>query len=40
MVLRRTVEFIHVKQRERRELIAEIERRGGKVDDRLRQAAR
>ncbi|KAI1914097.1 hypothetical protein LOZ53_001774 [Ophidiomyces ophidiicola] len=36
MVLRKTVDFIHVKLQERQELIDEIERRGGKVDDRIR----
>lgn len=36
MVLRKTVDFIHVKLQERQELIEEIEKRGGKVDDRIR----
>lgn len=36
MVLRKTVDYIQQQMQERRELIDEIERRGGKVDDRLR----
>lgn len=36
VVLRKTVEFIRMKLQERRELIAEIERIGGRVDDSLR----
>ncbi|WEW54719.1 hypothetical protein PRK78_000142 [Emydomyces testavorans] len=35
MVLRKTVDFIHLKLQERQELIEEIEKRGGKVDDRI-----
>lgn len=37
MVLKKTVDYMQLKQHERRELIAEIERRGGRVDERLRQ---
>ena len=37
MVLRKTVDYMQLKQQERRELIAEIERRGGRIDERLRQ---
>lgn len=37
MVLRKTVDFMQLKLQERKELIREIERRGGVVDERLRQ---
>ncbi|KAA8651515.1 uncharacterized protein ATNIH1004_000403 [Aspergillus tanneri] len=33
IVLKKTVDFIHLKLQERQELIAEIERRGGRIDD-------
>ncbi|RHZ59017.1 uncharacterized protein CDV56_101365 [Aspergillus thermomutatus] len=33
IVLRKTVDFIHLKLQERQELIAEIESRGGHIDD-------
>ncbi|KAK2747724.1 hypothetical protein FQN57_001753 [Myotisia sp. PD_48] len=36
MVLRKTIEFMNLKLQERRELIEEIERRGGQVDGRIR----
>jgi heteromeric Ino2p/Ino4p transcription factor len=36
VVLKKTVEFMRQKQQERRELIAEIEKRGGQVDDSFR----
>lgn len=36
IVLQKTVEFIHMKLREREDLIAEIEHKGGRVDDSLR----
>ncbi|RJE19340.1 helix-loop-helix DNA-binding domain-containing protein [Aspergillus sclerotialis] len=36
IVLKKTVDFMHLKLRERQELIAEIENRGGHVDDSLR----
>ncbi|DAA74381.1 TPA_exp: Uncharacterized protein A8136_3348 [Trichophyton benhamiae CBS 112371] len=36
MVLRKTVDFMQLKVQERKDLIEEIEQRGGKVDDRLR----
>jgi len=36
IVLRKTVEFMRMKLQERRELIAEIESRGGRVDDSFR----
>lgn len=36
IVLRKTVDFIHLQLRERQELIAEIERRGGRIDDTFR----
>ncbi|KAM5453436.1 hypothetical protein MaudCBS49596_002638 [Microsporum audouinii] len=36
MVLRKTVDFMHLKVQERKDLIEEIEQRGGRVDDRLR----
>lgn len=36
MVLRKTVDHIRVKLQERKDLIAEVEQRGGKVDDRVR----
>ena len=37
MVLRKTVDFMQLKLQERKELIREIEWRGGVVDERLRQ---
>ncbi|KAL2000497.1 hypothetical protein VTN02DRAFT_2990 [Thermoascus thermophilus] len=37
IVLRKTVEFMRMKLQERRELIAEIESRGGRVDDSFRR---
>ncbi|KAL2006589.1 hypothetical protein VTN00DRAFT_9257 [Thermoascus crustaceus] len=37
IVLRKTVEFMRMKLQERRELIAEIESRGGRVDDAFRR---
>ncbi|KAF7171872.1 hypothetical protein CNMCM5623_004177 [Aspergillus felis] len=36
IVLRKTVDFIHMKLQERQELIAEIENRGGHIDDAFR----
>jgi len=36
VVLKKTVEFMRLKLQERRELIAEIERVGGRIDDSLR----
>ncbi|KAE8350129.1 hypothetical protein BDV28DRAFT_139746 [Aspergillus coremiiformis] len=36
IVLRKTVDFIHMKLQERQELIAEIEHRGGRIDDTFR----
>jgi heteromeric Ino2p/Ino4p transcription factor len=36
IVLRKTVDFIHLKLQERQELIAEIESRGGHIDDAFR----
>ncbi|KAF4254267.1 hypothetical protein KXW98_000381 [Aspergillus fumigatus] len=36
VVLRKTVDFIHMKLQERQELIAEIESRGGHIDDAFR----
>ncbi|KAJ5491359.1 hypothetical protein N7539_002926 [Penicillium diatomitis] len=36
IVLQKTVEFIHMKLREREDLISEIEHKGGRVDDSLR----
>ncbi|KAJ5625059.1 hypothetical protein N7510_001368 [Penicillium lagena] len=36
IVLQKTVEFMHLKLQERRDLIAEIESKGGRVDDSLR----
>ncbi|RHZ51014.1 hypothetical protein CDV55_103132 [Aspergillus turcosus] len=36
VVLRKTVDFIHMKLQERHELIAEIESRGGHIDDAFR----
>jgi hypothetical protein len=36
IVLKKTVDFIHAKMQERQELIAEIERRGGRIDDTFR----
>ncbi|KAJ5131360.1 uncharacterized protein N7515_007399 [Penicillium bovifimosum] len=36
IVLQKTVDFIHVKLQERHDLIAEIERKGGRVDDSFR----
>jgi hypothetical protein len=36
IVLRKTVDFIHMKLQERQELIAEIESRGGHIDDAFR----
>lgn len=36
IVLKKTVDFMHLQLRERQELIAEIENRGGHVDDSLR----
>ncbi|KAL3467485.1 hypothetical protein BJX64DRAFT_143527 [Aspergillus heterothallicus] len=36
IVLRKTVDFIHLKIQERKELIAEIERRGGRISDDMR----
>lgn len=36
VVLKKTVDFLHLKLQERRDLIAEIERIGGQVDDSLR----
>ncbi|KAF3481203.1 helix-loop-helix DNA-binding domain-containing protein [Arthroderma uncinatum] len=36
MVLRKTVDFMHLKLQERKDLVDEIEQRGGRVDDRLR----
>ncbi|KAB8255688.1 Maf-like protein-domain-containing protein [Aspergillus pseudonomiae] len=36
IVLRKTVDFIHMQLQERQELIAEIERRGGHIDDTFR----
>lgn len=37
VVLKQTVEFMQAKLRERAELVAEIERRGGSVDEGLRR---
>ena len=36
IVLKKTVDYMHLKLRERQELIAEIENRGGHVDDSFR----
>ncbi|OQD78336.1 hypothetical protein PENDEC_c001G06173 [Penicillium decumbens] len=36
IVLQKTVEFMHLKLQERQNLIAEIESKGGRVDDSLR----
>ncbi|KAH8434203.1 Transcription factor [Aspergillus melleus] len=36
IVLKKTVDFIHLQLQERHELIAEIERRGGRIDDAFR----
>lgn len=36
IVLKKTVDFMHMKLRERQELIAEIENRGGHIDDAFR----
>lgn len=36
VVLQKTVDFIHVKLQERQDLIAEIEDKGGQVDDSFR----
>jgi heteromeric Ino2p/Ino4p transcription factor len=36
IVLKKTVDFMHLQLRERQELIAEIESRGGRVDDAFR----
>ncbi|KAF9887050.1 hypothetical protein FE257_010544 [Aspergillus nanangensis] len=36
IVLRKTVDFIELQIRERQELVAEIERRGGRVDETFR----
>ncbi|KAJ5578583.1 transcriptional regulator family: Helix-loop-helix [Penicillium hispanicum] len=36
IVLQKTVDFIHLKLQERQGLIAEIENKGGRVDDSLR----
>ncbi|KAJ9492207.1 hypothetical protein VN97_g1061 [Penicillium thymicola] len=36
IVLQKTVDFIHVKLQERHDLIAEIESKGGRVDDSFR----
>jgi hypothetical protein len=36
IVLQKTVEFMHLKLQERQDLIAEVENRGGRVDDALR----
>ncbi|OOF95504.1 hypothetical protein ASPCADRAFT_207983 [Aspergillus carbonarius ITEM 5010] len=36
IVLRKTVDFIQLQLRERQELMAEIERRGGRIDDSFR----
>ncbi|KAL4970361.1 uncharacterized protein BDV14DRAFT_42407 [Aspergillus stella-maris] len=36
IVLKKTVDFIHLQIQERKELIAEIERRGGRVNDDMR----
>ncbi|KAJ5091254.1 hypothetical protein NUU61_006124 [Penicillium alfredii] len=36
IVLQKTVDFIHLKLQERHELIAEVENKGGRVDDSLR----
>ncbi|KAL4934461.1 uncharacterized protein BDV17DRAFT_286170 [Aspergillus undulatus] len=36
IVLKKTVDFIHLQIQERKELIAEIERRGGRVNDEMR----
>jgi hypothetical protein len=36
VVLQKTVDFMHLKLQERRDLIAEIESKGGLVDDSLR----
>ncbi|PGH00642.1 hypothetical protein AJ79_08158 [Helicocarpus griseus UAMH5409] len=37
VVLRKTVDFMQTKLQERRELVAEIEKRGGSIDDTLRR---
>jgi hypothetical protein len=37
VVLRKTVEFIHQKLQERRDLMLEIEQRGGKIDESMRR---
>ena len=36
IVLQKTVDFMHLKLQERQELIAEIENRGGRIDEALR----
>lgn len=36
IVLKKTVDFMHLQLRERQELIAEIESRGGRIDDAFR----
>lgn len=36
VVLRKTVDFMRLKLQERRDLVAEIEKKGGKVDESLR----
>ncbi|KAL2871882.1 uncharacterized protein BJX67DRAFT_376736 [Aspergillus lucknowensis] len=36
IVLKKTVDFIHLKIQERKELIAEIERRGGRISEDMR----
>lgn len=36
IVLKKTVDFIHLQLQERHQLIAEIERRGGRIDDSFR----
>ncbi|KAJ5901653.1 hypothetical protein N7495_002181 [Penicillium taxi] len=36
IVLQKTVDFMHLKLQERKDLIAEIESKGGRVDDSLR----
>lgn len=36
IVLKKTVDFMHLQIKERKELIAEIERRGGRVDEDMR----
>lgn len=37
IVLKKTVDFMHLQLQERRELIAEIESRGGRIDEALRR---